>query len=91
MHINSQVAQFQRCQSCRGEGKIWTECCNGANYCACEGKQLCIGQCQICQGAGKVEMGYNFPDLAHSPNTKLIKQAITPKGYIKAHYIKEKR
>lgn len=55
-----------RCECC--ENGIWyTECCNGADGCSCEGLPINMGPCNVCEGTG-----YRRPDADTKANVKTI-------------------
>lgn len=40
------------CGACHGEGRWYTECCNGAYGCSCGGDIVPMGRCNVCRGTG---------------------------------------
>lgn len=55
------------CESCV-EGRWTAECCSGAGGCDCEGKQLDMGECNVCHGTM-----YHKPDVDVMANVNAIR------------------
>jgi hypothetical protein len=63
------------CPHCE-RGELWTECCSGASGCACQGRQVYMGPCQVCGGTGHMR-----EDADRDANIRFIKAFIV-NGYI---------
>ncbi len=69
------------CRYCNGTGELWTACCNGAHGCPCEGREIQLGACRVCQGRGELERD---PELswADNPNRAVILSHCYGAGFI---------
>lgn len=61
------------CGYCYGDGTWSVECCNGSGGCSCNGREVFMGNCNVCKGTG-----YMKKDSDMSANSK----AIAGYGYI---------
>ncbi len=56
-----------QCRNC--DNGIWSvECCSGANGCDCEGREVNMGQCHVCNGTG-----FHWPDADTQANCNVIR------------------
>jgi hypothetical protein len=70
-----------QCKYCNGSGRLWTACCNGANGCPCEGREIELGACRVCGGRGETEFEHNL-EWHLNPNRQAILDHCYGAGFI---------
>lgn len=60
--------ELVKCEMCEN-GVWWSECCNGAEGCSCQGQPVNMGTCNVCGGKG-----FRKPNANKNANSDYIRR-----------------